>query len=616
MAQWKDAAIEDTVFFWFAANDTGGTAGDGATPLADVRLAGATISDAPILSPTPALISHANFPAGLHEIAVAATDANGFAPDNEYAVFSTLAIDSQNPAGFVGSFFLTSAGKTLHDGASAATNIAIGSAGVNVPAESYVLTTGTQSSGTFADTSALDGTDHEHTDDTGAMDLYYQFDIGGGATAELTKVTGRVSGNNDDLDVFAWNWTGTPGWDQIGNIGGKASTSDDVHPFDLFVVHTGTGVNTGKIRIRFQKASGLTTATLSIDQIFITYAITSRSIGYDDGAIWIDTGASNTNTESFVDGVADNPVSTWAAALTLSGQLNITRFHIINGSSITLSGVSDNYTLMGDAWTLALGGRSISGAAFTGADVSGTGTGATEPQFTLCHFGTTTLPPAHLEGCSLEDTLTAGSAGDFFFENCRSGVAGTSTPVFDFGGALNSSDVNFRAYSGGIEIENMGAGTGSYNMSLEGWGQLIINANCSATSTIAIRGHFDVTDNASGAVTLSEASRYDSVSYYGAKVEFVNDEGASTDRYTVTFYVNGEPTTTGITSPTIQVIKSSDGTDLVASTALTQVASLGIYKRAETTNRQVAGATYRALITATIGGASRTWYEPFGRDST
>jgi hypothetical protein len=46
-------------------------------------------------------------------------------------------------------------------------------------------------------------------------------------------------------------------------------------------------------------------------------------------------------------------------------------------------------------------------------------------------------------------------------------------------------------------------------MSLEGWGQLVINANCSATSTVAIRGSFSVTDNAGGAVTLSDDARYE-----------------------------------------------------------------------------------------------------------
>jgi hypothetical protein len=98
------AAIDDVVYFWFAGNDTSGSGGDGASPASDVRLAGAATDAAPVYSPTPTLLSHPNYPAGAYEIAITASVANGFAADNTYAVFCTLAIDSQNPTGFVGSF--------------------------------------------------------------------------------------------------------------------------------------------------------------------------------------------------------------------------------------------------------------------------------------------------------------------------------------------------------------------------------------------------------------------------------------------------------------------------------------------------------------------------------
>lgn len=98
--------IEDTVYFWFAANNTSGSGDDGATPASHVRLAGASADAAPVTSPTPILLTSVSFPAGLHEIAVSATVANGFAAGNTYAVFSTLLVDLQNPSGFLGSFSL------------------------------------------------------------------------------------------------------------------------------------------------------------------------------------------------------------------------------------------------------------------------------------------------------------------------------------------------------------------------------------------------------------------------------------------------------------------------------------------------------------------------------
>jgi hypothetical protein len=71
-----------------------------------VREAGATISDAPLLSNTATLLSNASYPDGCYEIAVAATAGNGFSANGVFSVFATLAIDGQNPSGFVGSFSL------------------------------------------------------------------------------------------------------------------------------------------------------------------------------------------------------------------------------------------------------------------------------------------------------------------------------------------------------------------------------------------------------------------------------------------------------------------------------------------------------------------------------
>jgi hypothetical protein len=102
----KTASLGNTLYLHFGANDTSGSGGDGATPAAHVRKAGAAANAAPVLSPTPVLLSHEDYPAGCYEVAVAATEGNGFEASQEYAVFCTLAIDSQNPTGFIGEFKL------------------------------------------------------------------------------------------------------------------------------------------------------------------------------------------------------------------------------------------------------------------------------------------------------------------------------------------------------------------------------------------------------------------------------------------------------------------------------------------------------------------------------
>lgn len=237
-------------------------------------------------------------------------------------------------------------------------------------------------------------------------------------------------------------------------------------------------------------------------------------LGYEGGAVWLDT-VNGTGGQVVGDnGIVDNPSDNITDTIAIAVAKGLVRIRVASGSTVTLVAALEGYEIFNANWTLVLEGQSISGSCIIGADASGVCTGAIEPSFRSCHFTNVTLPPCHLTRCGFAGTITAGSAGDFFFEMCHSMVAGTSAPIFDFGSGLNASNVSFRHYSGGIEIQNMGAGSGSYNMSLEGFGQIIINANCSPTSTIAIRGMFTVTDNVvggfvAGGGVISDNARYD-----------------------------------------------------------------------------------------------------------
>lgn len=101
---------------------------------------------------------------------------------------------------------------------------------------------------------------------------------------------------------------------------------------------------------------------------------------------------------------------------------------------------------------------------------------------------------------------------------------------------------------------------------------------------------------------------------YHADVQFTRD-GSSRDEYTVTWFKNGAAQTSGITAPLIQVVKRVDGTDLVASTAMTQIGATGTYKYTEATNKQTRGEAVLVIVTATIDGSARTWRKPLGRDA-
>lgn len=100
---------------------------------------------------------------------------------------------------------------------------------------------------------------------------------------------------------------------------------------------------------------------------------------------------------------------------------------------------------------------------------------------------------------------------------------------------------------------------------------------------------------------------------YAAKVWMSDDDSGAADRFVARWYKNLAPVTANNTT-TIQVIKVADGTDLVAAASMTHVAN-GLMRYTESSNRIVDGATYEVKVSATIDGATRTWFQPISRDS-
>lgn len=388
-------------------------------------------------------------------------------------------------------------------------SLAVGSAAISTQAESYTLTTGTQSSGTFSDTATLDDVDHQHTDTGGALDLYYQFDVGGAGIATESVFNGYLQGSNDSLSIQAYNWSGAA-WDDIGTLQGANGTTEGTQTLNLLARHTGTGANLGKVRIRFFAASGLTAATLSIDRIFVSYAVVNQSVGYAGGKVWINTVIGTAGTESFVNGVADNAVDTLADAITIATNVGLSGFSPSNGSSLTLASTLNNYVFEGFGWSLALGSQDIGGTYFYGAlPVTGTATNAngSAPIFDRCVIGTATLTAETLLlSCNLSSTVTltstAGVSADTFVVNkSQSGVAGPGSPHIDASGVTKATAINIRKWSGGLTLTL----NANCTVSLEGVGGIVtINGT---GGTVFIRGIFQgIVDNSSGAVSFSVAS--------------------------------------------------------------------------------------------------------------
>jgi hypothetical protein len=119
--------------------------------------------------------------------------------------------------------------------------------------------------------------------------------------------------------------------------------------------------------------------------------------------------------------------------------------------------------------------------------------------------------------------------------------------------------------------------------------------------------------NITAASGVALTSAYD---LYHAEINVIIDDSNSQDEYTITWFKNGARVTSGITSPTLQVVKRADGADLIASTTPTQIASTGSYKHDATTSaRLTAGQAALAVVTATIDAGSRSFSKLVGRDS-
>lgn len=106
---------------------------------------------------------------------------------------------------------------------------------------------------------------------------------------------------------------------------------------------------------------------------------------------------------------------------------------------------------------------------------------------------------------------------------------------------------------------------------------------------------------------------------YQAKLTLLDDNSGSRDLYIVTWYKDGELITSGITNAKIYVFTETD-TDLIGSsatpTAMTEIGSKHAFKYAAVTSERIAnGTAYVVQVTATIDGATRTWYQPVFRDS-
>jgi hypothetical protein len=322
----------------------------------------------------------------------------------------------------------------------------------------------------------------------GSVGNYTLFDCASGPESTNPTIDLNSIGN---VKVVMQRWAGSLTFVNI--TAGDTIEIDGVSGGIISI--NGTG---GEIKINgiFEEIIDLSSGSVTITQIA---TINRRSnTGYANSAIWVDTTLGTGGTQEYVNGTADNPVDNVPDALVLAASVGLTRFEIGPSSTIVLPVDVTSFVGIGANYDLILNGAiitnavSIGGTIFGDANLSSSGTKFIDGHFSTSGSGVG-LTPSTCIACGFRDEIRILVAGTYTFENCYSEISGLNTPSLNFT-VVGATFINFRHYSGGIEIKNMAAGD---VMSVEGNGQLVINATCTG-GTIAIRGNFTITDNVVG----------------------------------------------------------------------------------------------------------------------
>lgn len=322
----------------------------------------------------------------------------------------------------------------------------------------------------------------------------------GSVTGAVGSVTGNVGGNVvGSVASVTGNVVGS-----VGSVTGL--TAATVHAdLDDIQARLPAALIGGRIDANIGAISSDSAAADNLEAYYDgTVGGYGGQAAYGGARIWMDTGAGAAGTTNYVHGTMTNPNSSMANSRTLANALDITAFHIANGSTITLDQGYNNFTFFGEEWNLALANRAIGNSRFEGAVVTGlsTGSGAT---FTDCHMDTCTLDPCRIDRSEFTagSTITIGTAGTYTFNLCHSETPSGSEPTLDFGAVVGATTISNALYAGSIIIANLKAGD-IYTHS--GWGRLTLAASCTA-GEVRIAGNVNLVNNGSG-MTILDTSRY------------------------------------------------------------------------------------------------------------
>lgn len=224
---------------------------------------------------------------------------------------------------------------------------------------------------------------------------------------------------------------------------------------------------------------------------------------YDENSIYSGT--------AYPNGTIVQPVNNTADAISIANLYNIKNFYCLSDVNINDSGnIFENYTIIADRENLTVSisdGNYLNNMEWNGFIINSY-FGGGENKFVDCIIINALDVSGQMKSCQMNGTTRVWD--NLVTSLCYSGVAGSSTPVFDMNEFRNTR-LSIRSYSGGVQLlwSNFTGDTATIELIA---GQIKIEPSCTA-GYIDLRGVGYITDNSSGA-TVKTTGFIDSFENY------------------------------------------------------------------------------------------------------
>jgi len=529
--------VDGTVYWTLMTYDTDGILVDAdSVPTVAVRKNGASVADAVTVtkrSATTGIYDCSHNPAGEADgdsftyeesatissqvymnpwsLEVVSSDANIVSISGDSTAADNLELQYNGITGLSGDLFPATQGsiRGLGTGTTGAVNFKATGDNTVSPIKGATFV-GSVQAGSYLNTDVEDGVYFEIDDVGNVIDVVLSYDLGGSNVGTEVEIFANLSGNSDRMDVQVYNFDSTS-WDKVGELAGVGGQSFQRLNISLLSQNTGTGTDLGLVFVRLS-TSITSPNTIEIDKVIVGAVSKSRSVGYADGSVWVNTSTGVAGTESFVNGVADNPCSSYSQAATIAGNVGLVRYTFSPADIVAITQSHSVDVFRGSNYQLNLNNQ-FGPTLTSGAEVIGVNASTVTTYYQECRAGTisTSLElnaGAVFETCGLVNVKlkdSAGAALDVEFLDCHGNTQGSMFPggTVDFGlTAGTNHEVSFQRWGGPVTIVNLKDGDTVY---AHGNGTFILDASCTGGS-FRVAGMINLVDN-SGLVSILEDGR-------------------------------------------------------------------------------------------------------------